>query len=301
MSWQMMGDASSTTVSQSSDADADAGQAATKRSELEMPKMSSGELCAILKGGTGALARPWGDASSSSTDGGFSAFKAATFEECVSRGREAGQRQQAKLKKEVGDEVDAEDDLAAAEAEEAELLKGVEQVKSRLFEGKEWKRATKSDKEIGREWQEKAKRQTKATVVLLDGHVVDKKTAGNAKWEAVKTITGDAGALERLRVPKRSRRKIGHERRVPSLPSPCRGRLTSGGAATASPARTAGLCTSAPTCVGRASPRNVVAHCETPSVLGYSTPSVLATAPPSSTGWCPSPCAAPDLFPLPGR
>lgn len=156
-------------------------------SATEVPSLSSGELCAILKGGAGALARPWGS-DSNATDGGFAEFQKATFEECVARGKEADARRDAKIAQELGhaDEVDAKV-VEEAEAEERELLKGVEQVQTRLFEGKRWEKPKKT-RDIGREWKEEAKREIKQTVVEVEGHMVQADTVTNDAWTAVRGL-----------------------------------------------------------------------------------------------------------------
>ncbi|KAJ3155774.1 hypothetical protein HDU86_004243 [Geranomyces michiganensis] len=99
--------------------------------------------------------------------------------------------------------VDAEMDV---EPEDDFVLEGMEQVKSRLFEGVTVKKGQTSAKAIGREWQELAKRVREERTVMIDGHAVMKSTIGLDDWEACGTLSKGY-----VPPPKRKRRVHAHE------------------------------------------------------------------------------------------
>ncbi|KAJ3175611.1 hypothetical protein HDU87_006109 [Geranomyces variabilis] len=100
-------------------------------------------------------------------------------------------------------QVDAEMDV---EPEDDFVLEGMEQVKSRLFEGVTVKKGTTSAKAIGREWQEMAKRVREERTVMIDGHAVMKNTVGLDDWEACATLSKG-----HVVPPKRRKRVYAHE------------------------------------------------------------------------------------------
>jgi SWI/SNF-related matrix-associated actin-dependent regulator of chromatin subfamily A member 5 len=113
--------------------------------------LGSTELLDILRKGSGAL--------SDADDGmGLAQFLDADIEEILSESRSRESIREAKLKHELCDELDNEDDqpdehlLKDAEEEEARLLSGIAQVKCRLFEGKVVNRV-RDNKDIAKEWQ----------------------------------------------------------------------------------------------------------------------------------------------------
>ncbi|GAA5887357.1 hypothetical protein JCM6882_002504 [Rhodosporidiobolus microsporus] len=176
------------------------------QTEDDAPKMTRGELAAILRGGTGALAARWETADGKSTDA-FSAFRAATFDEICERGRARDGNKDTGIKLEMGEEVSAEEEARRQrEEEEAEktLLAGREAVQSRKFGGKMY---TATNTDIRKEWEETIKRESSSRTVVIDGHTVLRETIGAAPWEAVKTITSDPKMAAKLASPKKGRSK----------------------------------------------------------------------------------------------
>ncbi|GAA5924215.1 hypothetical protein JCM10213_004524 [Rhodosporidiobolus nylandii] len=191
----------------------DATNELDQTADEEAPKMSRGELAAILRGGTGALAARWETEGGGSTDA-FTAFRAATFSDICERGRKRDENKDVAIKLDLGEEVSEEElERRRKEEEEAErlLLEGREAVQSRKFGGKLY---TASNADIRKEWEEtvalEAREKTTRTV-MVGGHAVLKETIGNEQWGAVKTITSDPKMAEKLASPKRTKRKFEHE------------------------------------------------------------------------------------------
>lgn len=98
-------------------------------------------------------------------------------------------------------------DCNLKEEDEKKWLSQMEQVESRVFQGK---RYTK-EKEIGsygdiqQEWSREERRKGKNTTVMVDGYAVSKESMLCGNWEAVPTL---AGKDPRLAEPKREKRPI---------------------------------------------------------------------------------------------
>ncbi|GAA5963892.1 hypothetical protein JCM21900_003969 [Sporobolomyces salmonicolor] len=186
----------------------------TAQTEDEAPKMTRGELAGILRGGAGALAK-WTSIDGTGDDV-FEAFRAATFSELCARGKQRDETKEAGIKIELGmGEAVSEEERRRLEEEEEEaerlLLQGREVVQSRKFEGTLYKA---SNAEIRREWQESQAKQNRALssrTVMVDGHAVLKETVANGNWEAVKTITSDPTAVEKLANTKRQKKRFDHQ------------------------------------------------------------------------------------------
>ncbi|GAA5858503.1 hypothetical protein JCM8547_007336 [Rhodosporidiobolus lusitaniae] len=192
------------------DTDASSGGNEIGQTEDDAPKMGRG---AILRGGTGALAAKWTSASGETQDA-FSAFRAASFEEIVERGRARYENRDVAIKLDLGEEVSEEEmEKRRKEDEEAErlLLEGREAVQPRKFEGKIY---TATNADIAKEWAKtmEVARKGKARTVTIDGHAVAAESLGNARWEAVKTITSNPKMVEKLGNSKRDvKSKFAHE------------------------------------------------------------------------------------------
>lgn len=182
----------------------------------ENMKMSTGELCAILRGGARVFdnanlaqtsSDPTEDEDLEDIRSGYRGFIDSSFEEILEKARQEEQKTKIKLEKEVNGEQSVED-----EKEELELLQGIEVVRTRMFEGKKYL-ANRSQKQIGEDWVnlQRNARARKLRTQMIDGHAVENDTMGNTRWEAVKTITSDLKALSKLQDTKRAKRKFDHE------------------------------------------------------------------------------------------
>ncbi|KAH9457613.1 hypothetical protein Pst134EB_009928 [Puccinia striiformis f. sp. tritici] len=182
--------------------------------------MSTGDLCAILRGGASSLHKHWGKANDSDVDvqadederSGYKEFLNASFEEILGRAKEFAKIEQTKLQIKVDDEAPSQSDAEIAskiEEEELALLRGAEVVRCRLFEGKKYHA---SNKDILNEWDNiQSKRVSKTTTTIIDGHAVQSKTVNNVRWQAVKTLTSDPVLLAKLQDTKREKKKFEHE------------------------------------------------------------------------------------------
>lgn len=132
-------------------------------------QLGRSEVMDILRKGTSALSR---------ADDGMklSTFINAPIGEVLDYSRSLDSIRDAKMKKELdaqGLDVKVEIDeklLLDADEEERKLLSGVEQVQSRLFEGKVISR--QNNKEIADEWKDLQKRARTDRLVMIDGIAV---------------------------------------------------------------------------------------------------------------------------------
>ncbi|KAI5475975.1 hypothetical protein MNV49_000534 [Pseudohyphozyma bogoriensis] len=174
----------------------------------ERQRMDRSELLDILRGGASALGSKWGSAD----EDPFIEFSNSTFEQLVEKGKARDEEKQVAVRVDAGEAVSSEEraELRRLEEEEEEkmLLAGREMVSSRHFEGNYY---AKSNAEIRKEFEATVRRVGHSRTVMIDGHAIMAETLGNARWEAVKTITSDPEQLEKLKVKKRSSKKFGHE------------------------------------------------------------------------------------------
>ena len=89
--------------------------------------------------------------------------------------------------------------------DEKAWLSQIEQVESRVFDGKKHTKVRESNgyDEIAEEYSREERRIGKNTTVIIDGHVVSKESANCGDWEAVPTM---AGKDPRLAEPKREKK-----------------------------------------------------------------------------------------------
>lgn len=89
--------------------------------------------------------------------------------------------------------------------DEKKWLAQIEQVETRVFDGKKHNKVRESNgyDGIAQEWSREERRVGKNTTVIIDGHVVSKESANCADWEAVPTM---AGKDPRLAEPKREKK-----------------------------------------------------------------------------------------------
>lgn len=160
----------------------------------EKLSMSTAELCAILRGGARVF-----EASSSNTNtneaeaaeadeisSGYRAFVESSFEQIVEKAREESKRAVAKRGGEEKSTQTKEDEEKAAAKEEMELLQGMEVVRTRVFEGRQYV-VNRTQKQIGEEWAATMKgRKRIERTQIVNGHAVEICTLGNTPWEAVR-------------------------------------------------------------------------------------------------------------------
>ena len=91
------------------------------------------------------------------------------------------------------------------EEDEKRWLEKMEQVESRVFEGKTFSKAKASDGygSIQEEWSREERRKGKNTTVMVDGFAISKESMRCGDWEAVPTM---AGKDPRLAEPKREKK-----------------------------------------------------------------------------------------------
>ncbi|KAL9125135.1 MAG: hypothetical protein Q9217_005611 [Psora testacea] len=90
----------------------------------------------------------------------------------------------------------------AKEEAEKKWLSQIEQVQSRVFDGKKHK-TVKGAREIAKEWSREERRVGKNTTVMVDGFAISKGSMGCGDWEAVPTM---AGKDPHLAEPKREKK-----------------------------------------------------------------------------------------------
>lgn len=134
-------------------------------------QLGRSEVMDILRKGSSALSRD-GDGMD------LARFLGAPIDEILDFSHSKEVARDAKIKKELNDadrqQIKVEIDeklLVDAEAEERELLSGIAQVQSRLFEGRLVKQV-KNNKEIAHEWRELQKRARVDRLVMVDGIAV---------------------------------------------------------------------------------------------------------------------------------
>ncbi|KDQ15288.1 hypothetical protein BOTBODRAFT_187400 [Botryobasidium botryosum FD-172 SS1] len=146
LSVKLMGSTSANPSADSSDANSSLG---------------SSELIDILRKGSSAL-------TSSDDEMSLAQFLDAPISEILDLSRAKETARDAKMKQELAEDASIDTQLLhAAEEEQARLLSGVAQVRSRLFEGKVVNRA--SNEEIKQEWEEMQKRAWVDRTVMVDG------------------------------------------------------------------------------------------------------------------------------------
>ena len=95
--------------------------------------------------------------------------------------------------------------IVVKEEDERRWLAQMEQVESRVFQGKKWTKAKEINGygDINKEWAREERRKGKNTTVMVDGYAVSKQSMLCEDWEAVPTL---AGKDARLAEPKREKR-----------------------------------------------------------------------------------------------
>ena len=94
---------------------------------------------------------------------------------------------------------------SSREEDEKKWLSQMEQVESRIFQGKRYGKNKEKEtyNDIRQEWARKERRKGKNTTVMVDGYAVSKESMLCGDWEAVPTL---AGKDPRLAEPKREKK-----------------------------------------------------------------------------------------------
>jgi SWI/SNF-related matrix-associated actin-dependent regulator of chromatin subfamily A member 5 len=140
-----------------------------RNNDESMSSLKTSELMSMLSRGSGALAKRVSD----SEDKGLAEFINAPIASILQRSKQQEDRREYKLKKELDQETqdDEQMDFDLIE-EESQILQGITQVQSRLFEGIHHggKFVNNNNlKSITKEWAEKQKRVRDNRLVIYNG------------------------------------------------------------------------------------------------------------------------------------
>lgn len=133
----------------------------TKNKEMDQA-LKTHELLQVLQRGTSALAL-W---DADSVDKGLSAFLSSSIGEILARSKQTEDLRDFKIKREAGEAVADEKLAVDLEKEEEQLLSGIAQVQTRLFEGRLHK---KDDQAFEREWIVMQKRARVDRLITVNG------------------------------------------------------------------------------------------------------------------------------------
>ncbi|KAL8769332.1 MAG: hypothetical protein Q9203_005475 [Teloschistes exilis] len=149
----------------------------------DMPHLNTSQLMSLVRRGARALAHPDLDINDM-----LSWDWSTTLDNC---------------KDKPADAIVAKDTGAAStvkEEDEMKWLEQVEQVQSRVFQGKKYARKKDDYGSIAEDWSRADRRVGKETTVMVDGFAISKQSMSCGNWEAVPTM---AGKDPRLSSPKR--------------------------------------------------------------------------------------------------
>ncbi|KAA8892577.1 hypothetical protein FN846DRAFT_685643 [Sphaerosporella brunnea] len=168
-----------------------AGSGLNGDAEDNAPNLSTGQLMALVRAGSRAIAR---------TEIDPKEMLKWDWETTIKKCRDY----QEKL------ENESKDTHGEAE-EERRWLSEMERVETRVFEGKRHEKTSEGDsyRDIAKEWSRQARRMGMERVVMVNGHPVLKETIGNDMWEAVKTFAGKDPRL--AEPPRRKKVAIEHQ------------------------------------------------------------------------------------------
>ena len=156
--------------------------------EEDVPQLDTSQLISLLRRGAQTLSRPEID-----VDEIISWDWATTLEKCKDMPADTRVSEQ------------TQKDPVIKPEDEKEWLSQMEQVESRVFQGKKW--AKEADNNgyggIQQEWAREERRKGKNTTVMVDGFAVNKESMLCGDWEAVPTL---AGKDPRLAEPKREKK-----------------------------------------------------------------------------------------------
>lgn len=161
----------------------------TKDEDDEMPSLGTGELMSIMRRGAQTLARPELDVNEM-----LGWDWATMLDKCKDRPADIY----------VAEQTQA--GVSVKEEDEKEWLSRIEQVESRIFQGKKHNKVQESKgyNGIAQEWSRESRRVGKNTTVMIDGYAVSKESVNCGDWEAVPTM---AGKDPRLADPKKQKKR----------------------------------------------------------------------------------------------
>ena len=161
----------------------------SKDEDDEMPSLGTGELMSIMRRGAQTLARPELDVNEM-----LGWDWATMLDKCKDRPADIY----------VAEQTQA--GVSVKEEDEKEWLSRIEQVESRIFQGKKHNKVTESKGYggIAQEWSRESRRVGKNTTVMIDGYAVSKESVNCGDWEAVPTM---AGKDPRLADPKKQKKR----------------------------------------------------------------------------------------------
>ena len=157
-----------------------------KETEDDVPQLGTNELMSLVRRGAQTLAHPELDVNE------MMGWDFATMLD--------------KCKDKPADYLVAEQTgVASKEEDEQKWLSQIEQVQSRLFEGKKHMKTadTSSYGAIAQEWAKETRRVGKNTTVMVDGFAISKESMNCGEWEAVPTMAGKDPSLAE---PKRAKK-----------------------------------------------------------------------------------------------
>ncbi len=155
----------------------------------DMPQLDTSQLVSLVRRGAQALAHPELD-----IDEMLGWDWPTMLEKCKDKPADIHISEQTKA------------DAVVREEDEKKWLSQIEQIESRVFQGKRYskKEETRSYNDIQQEWSRAERRKGKNTTVMVDGYAVSKESMQCGDWEAVPTF---AGKDPRLAEPKREKKK----------------------------------------------------------------------------------------------
>ncbi|KAL8821594.1 MAG: hypothetical protein Q9223_000383 [Gallowayella weberi] len=152
----------------------------------DMPQLNTNELMSLVRRGTQALAHPELD-----IDDMLKWDFNAMIEHCKDKPCDA------LVAKDTGAAV------TVKEEDERKWLEQIEQVQSRVFQGKKYAKQKDDYNSIAESWAREDRRVGKETTVMVNGFAISKQSMSCGDWEAVPTM---AGKDLRLAEPKRAKK-----------------------------------------------------------------------------------------------
>ncbi|KAL8782656.1 MAG: hypothetical protein Q9213_005195 [Squamulea squamosa] len=152
----------------------------------DMPQLSTGQLMSLVRRGARALAHPELDINEMQEWDWLT-----MLEKCRDKPAD------------VTIAKDAGTSSTMKEEDERKWLEEVEQVQSRVFEGKKYSKRQDDFNSIAQEWSRAERRVGKETTVMVDGYAISKQSISCGAWEAVPTM---AGKDPRLAEPRRAKK-----------------------------------------------------------------------------------------------
>ena len=164
------------------------GGKTVEAAEDDMPQLDTSQLMSLVRRGAQALAHPELDINEM-----LGWDWPTMLEKCKDKPADIHVAEQTQSGTTVKEEA------------EKKWLSEIEQVESRVFQGKKHTKVQDNNAYdgIAQEWSRESRRIGKNTTVVIDGHTVSKESASCGDWEAVPTM---AGKDPRLADPKREKK-----------------------------------------------------------------------------------------------